>query len=593
MALNQANPILLSVYYGHNATVGLMIGGKTVLVLSEERLNRLKNSTGFPEKALAYAIQHYLDGDASKIDRVIINDERLLGFNYLEKRGWGPLTYSDYFHRTKKPNATPTLRGWLKHKFKKPAFPPSVPLPTSSQLTEAKTKLASKIGVSADKITFLDHHTSHAWSAISFVSSEEGKRLIFTLDGEGDGLCATVSIFENGKLTRLSETDRHLSLGYIYREVTGFLGMKPDEHEFKVMGMAPYAWEKEANRLAALFAPLLQIDTSGQFVSQYNLLDIDAYLRVNLAYERFDYVSGGLQIFTEKIICDWITAWIKKTGIADISLGGGVFMNVKASLKVAELPEVKSLFVVPSAADESLVIGGMVYAQREIYHQPIQPISDLYLGRDFSDEAIETYFKTANVASRYEIKKLNEDDMAVEVGKLLADNKIVARCVGREEWGARALGNRSIMANPRNFDNLRVLNRKVKSRDFWMPFTPSILKERLADYIENPKKIFAPYMCLTFHSTALAKRDIPAALHPSDYTARPQLVDKTWNPGYHKIISAFERHTGIGAVLNTSFNLHGEPNVGGPEDAIHTLDHSGLNYLVLGSFLVKKIASED
>ena len=156
------------------------------------------------------------------------------------------------------------------------------------------------------------------------------------------------------------------------------------------------------------------------------------------------------------------------------------------------------------------------------------------------------------------------------------------------EFGARALGNRSILANPSDFANLNIINEAIKSRDFWMPFTPSILEEAMPKYIKNHDRIFAPYMCITFDSTPEARKDLKAALHPKDFTVRPQCVLRDWNPDYYEIIKKFMDLTGIGGVLNTSFNLHGEPNVCSPADAIHTLDNSGLNYLAMGSFLLQK-----
>ena len=156
------------------------------------------------------------------------------------------------------------------------------------------------------------------------------------------------------------------------------------------------------------------------------------------------------------------------------------------------------------------------------------------------------------------------------------------------EWGARALGNRSILANPSDPKTVRNINEKIKNRDFWMPFTPSILAERTIDYIVNPKKIFAPYMIITFDSTDLARRHLAAAIHPYDFTVRPQVVKKEWNPRYYNIINEFEKLTGIGAVLNTSFNLHGYPIVLGPKEAIHAFENSELEYLVLENFLIKK-----
>ncbi|MDR1148194.1 MAG: hypothetical protein LBK66_06130, partial [Spirochaetaceae bacterium] len=303
--------------------------------------------------------------------------------------------------------------------------------------------------------------------------------------------------------------------------------------------------------------------------------------------ERFDNIAGAIQLFAEELIINWINYWIEKTGITSVTLGGGVFMNVKAAKKVYEIPKLTELFVIPSSGDESLAIGGLYYGN-SILNQKMKKIKSLYMGREFSDDYIKNYLET--VRERYEYEFLTEEEMAVCAARLLADNKIVARCAGREEWGARALGNRSIMCNAKYYKNIDVLNQYIKSRDFWMPFTPSILAEDVNEYIVNPRNMSAPYMCVSFDSTEKARDEIPAAIHPKDYTVRPQAVLKDWNPGYYKIISEFKKLTGCGAILNTSFNLHGEPNVGSPEDAIHTLDNSKLEYVILGSFLVRKTA---
>jgi carbamoyltransferase len=156
------------------------------------------------------------------------------------------------------------------------------------------------------------------------------------------------------------------------------------------------------------------------------------------------------------------------------------------------------------------------------------------------------------------------------------------------EWGARSLGNRAIVANPSNFETLRKINDQIKMRDFWMPFAPTILKERQHDYVVNKRKAEAPYMILAFRSTKLAAKEIPTAMHPSDQTIRPQVLAKDWNPDYYDLIKRFEKNTGIGAVLNTSFNLHGDPIVCTPQDAVYTFENSGLDYLLMGNYLVVK-----
>ena len=262
-------------------------------------------------------------------------------------------------------------------------------------------------------------------------------------------------------------------------------------------------------------------------------------------------------------------------------------MNVKASQRVAALPEIGKFYVVPSAADESCAIGSAVWGSKQLAPNiPIQPLKDLYLGVEYKDADIEKAIKAMNADQRYIISK--PENVNREVGKLLASNHIVARCSGRMEWGARALGNRSILANASDFRNLQQINDAIKSRDFWMPLTPSVLDTDMPKYIQNHDRLFAPYMCVTFDSKPAARQDLAAAIHPRDLTVRPQHLLKEWNPDYYEVISVFKELTGIGGVLNTSFNLHGEPNVCSPEDAIRTVDNSGLNYLTMGSYLLKK-----
>ena len=214
---------------------------------------------------------------------------------------------------------------------------------------------------------------------------------------------------------------------------------------------------------------------------------------------------------------------------------------------------------------------------------------DLYLGSKFDDDYIDELVEEKNLKDKFHIDKyLNYEAANLEVANLLAKNEIVARCVGREEWGARALGNRSILCNASKFENIEKLNNKIKNRDFWMPFTPSILEEDLHKYIINPKKIKAPYMAITFESTNLARKHLAAAVHPRDFTMRPQEVIKDWNPSYHDLIFKYKEKTGMSGLLNTSFNLHGEPNVSSPSEAIKTVLDSGLEYVLINNYLFQK-----
>jgi carbamoyltransferase len=279
--------------------------------------------------------------------------------------------------------------------------------------------------------------------------------------------------------------------------------------------------------------------------------------------------------------------WVQRTGCRNVALAGGVFLNVKASQRVAGIDEVERLFVMPSAGDESCAIGAAVWGTLALQpHAALEPLRDLYLGVGFSAAQIEDALRESDASSRYVISR--PADIQQHAAELLAKNRIVARFAGRMEFGARALGNRSILANPSDARNAARINAAVKERDFWMPFAPSILEEDMPRYVRDHERAFAPYMCLAFDATAQARHDLAAAIHPCDFTLRPQAVRREWNPGYHELIRAFRKITGVGALLNTSFNLHGEPIVCSPRDAIRTTDRCGIDYLILEDFLLAK-----
>lgn len=260
-------------------------------------------------------------------------------------------------------------------------------------------------------------------------------------------------------------------------------------------------------------------------------------------------------------------------------------MNVKANKKIAEIPGLRDLVVCPSAGDESAPFGGAYFGYQHLSKTIPQNISDLYLGPDFSGQEIEQAIKEA-LNKSFTARKYN--DIEKQIAKLLANGKIVGRFKGRMEWGARALGNRSILMDPSRADLKTELNDQVKSRDFWMPFAATILEERQKDYIVNPKNIKGYFMNIGFDTTGKGKKALSAAVHPYDFTCRPQILRKEDNPDYYKLIKYFEDQTGIGAVLNTSFNYHGEPIVCSPKDALHTFAVTGLKYLAMGNYLITK-----
>jgi len=586
---NMTDINIISIHYGHNATAALLQNGEIKFCISEERFNRIKNSTGFPYKVVDF-LKNKCD---QKVNYYVITQKSPAGYNYLKKYNFKAFNFGEKNKIKNEPIPLKLLlfpnhfyRKYLekiKNGIKK--------LNNDTALMDEMNEYFSNIlKIEKEKIIYLDHHKAHALSTIFFEKNNNNK-LIFSLDGEGDGLCATVSVKNNENIKIICKINRAFSLGYLYREVTAFLGMKPDEHEFKVMGMAPYAKDEYIEKLLPIFTKVLWLNKNDEFESIIPMQIVKHYLKENLLYQRFDNIAGAIQKFTENIVIEWIKRWVNKTNIKDISLAGGVFMNVKMNQKISEMKEVSSITITPSSGDESLVIGCCYYGYQKYCAEnnvnfDIQRIDNLYLGNEYEDEEIEKFLKENNYFNKYKITKPANINKVIAL--LLAQNEVVARFFGRMEFGARALGNRSILSNPSSYENIRIINEMIKNRDFWMPFATSILEEEENAYLLNPKKINAEHMIITFNTTEKAKKELIAAIHPYDKTSRPQIVRKEINKNYYEIIKEFKNKTGIGGVLNTSFNLHGEPNVESPRDAMHTFENSGLQYMALNSFLIEK-----
>jgi carbamoyltransferase len=309
-------------------------------------------------------------------------------------------------------------------------------------------------------------------------------------------------------------------------------------------------------------------------------------LRNLLRGQRFDNIAAATQEWFETLNLKWIRSAIEKTGIHKIACAGGNFLNVKANKKILSMSEVDDAFFCPAAGDEGLAVGAALRGYFEMaFKDGIMPskvpLRDSYFGSSFSNEEIEESLKKNNLLEKAEFI----DDMDSETGELLAKGNIVARFSGRMEWGPRGLGNRSILAHASDPSTVRTINKAIKMRDFWMPFAPSILNTRIEDYLIDAR--FSPYMILSFDTTE-KRNEMSAAIHPYDLTCRPQTVTDEYNPGYEKVLKSFENKTGIGAILNTSFNLHGNPIVWSPDIAIDTFNNSELDAIALGNYLLKK-----
>ncbi|MDD1661479.1 MAG: hypothetical protein LUQ49_03350 [Methanomicrobiales archaeon] len=559
---------VMGIHDNHNASVSLLQDGRIRFLLQEERINRIKNFNGFPEKAISRALEW---------SGLTLEEIDLFAFGTV--------------HNPPQRDQAALIRsygrpGGLRYIEDILRASPAFPIYRAIQARK-REKFLETNHIPVGKVRLFDHHLAHAAGAFHGSGFPAADTLIFTLDGGGDGKCAAVYRAGENGIELVSATPEGHSVGNLYSATTFYLGMTPLEHEYKLMGMAPYCQKKYSLPVSRKLARLL--DVRGTAFSRRTLFPTSSCLpRLQRYYqrERFDSICGGLQDFTEDLVLKWIRNGIGGTGLQRICLSGGVFMNVKLNKRIMELSEVRELFVMPSCGDESNPIGAayLAYAGhcRERGESPrCLPLGDLYLGEEFDDTVLRSEL------ARRGLEFQREDRVESYVAELLENDRIVARFSGRAEWGARALGNRSILANPSRPANVQRINDAIKMRDFWMPFAATVLDSQEKRYILNPKGFPSPYMILSFDTLPDA-RELIAGIHPRDRTIRPQVLSRDFNPGYHQILEEFSRRTGIGGVLNTSFNLHGEPMVYHPREAIDTWLSSDLDTLILDHYAVSR-----
>jgi carbamoyltransferase len=568
---------ILGVHDGHNAAAVLLEDGFVRAGLQEERLTRVKNQSGFPRNAVQWVLES-TGTDPGELDFVAMHS----------KHSPYPKSREELL---KEFATSQTLRSGIKQILKK----------TSANALHRRRRRASRLreietsGLPLDRVLFVDHHTCHAAAAYYGSPWNQDRVLVLTNDGMGDDLCATVRVGDRGHLgAPIATVDESHSLGIIYAIITFVLGMVPNEHEYKLMGMAPYSSTSGAETSYEAFRGLLCFNghsglswrrAPGVPHTYYGY----RFFRDLIERQRFDWISAGLQRFTEEHLTQWVRNAVRETGIHRVALGGGVFMNVKANQRIYELPEVEELFVFPSCGDEmnSVGVAYQVYAEEKRRRGEaidIPPLGPLYWGPEPTDGEIEPLLGSLREKA-YRIER--PPDLEVAIAALLAEGAVVARAGGRMEFGARALGNRSILADPTKSDVVRVINDMIKCRDFWMPFAPAMLAERSEEYVVNPKGMDAPYMIMTFDTTSKVE-EFPAGVQPYDRTARPQFVHREHNPEFHRIISQFAERTGRAVILNTSFNLHGFPIVSSAVHALEVLERSGLSNLAVGHYLIQK-----
>jgi carbamoyltransferase len=547
----------------HDSSACIVRDGELLFAIAEERVSRIKHDAGFPR----LAIQACLDFARLRADQL---DEVCFGwttagpgFRHDLKclaTGGLPLTYLNVL--------TTTLHF----------------LSTWHQEGGAKAFRQSFGDVKA-RMRFVDHHLAHAISAYAYSGFEDAA--VVVMDGRGAWEATSIWYGSQGRLQHVLTIPFPDSLGLFYSEFTAYLGFQRNSDEWKVMGLAPYG-EPGVN-LDAFIDPeaapyrvkarRLFGNGNGSFSSVTPLLGAAREPESEIE-ARHKNIAYAVQEACELAMISVVRMAVEKTRCRNLCLAGGVALNSKGNGRIAASGLVDKIFVQPAASDDGVALGaGLAPYLENGGSLPNKAMRHAYLGPAFVDPAIETALRT------YKLAYTRLDDPAATAAELLSRGKILGWFEGRMEFGPRALGSRSILADARDPEMNAKVNNAVKFREWWRPFAPSLKKEAASEYLESATD--SPFMILTAQVRPEKRSVIPSVTHV-DGSARPQTVEKEINPLYWRLLDEFEKRTGVPVIMNTSFNLRGEAIVHTPTDAVRTFFSSGMDALVIGSFLVEK-----
>lgn len=580
------------------SSITLINNGKLVYAVSEERFSRKKNDDNFPINAIKDALKQF-NIKINDIDYFAITSKKgpPATEHIKSMSGWGVDDYlkqqNDYWYPRiiKKINNLDELKIMrnsynLKNKYKKLILKTFGNKKLDSKFQKKRKDFyASILNVPKNKIYEIDHHTCHAY--YSYYSSNFRNRnvLSLTMDGYGDGCNATINYFDKNGIFQNLYKFSNCNLARLYRYITLLLGMKPNEHEYKVMGLAPYGERKNfINRAYNLFSKTMYVSGT-KFDYKTKPDDYYFWFKKKLDGMRFDQVAYGLQKYTEDIVKKWFYNCIKKFKIGNVVFSGGVSMNVKANGQILKLKNLKKLFVGGTGSDETLSLGAAIYLanEKKVYNKNTN-LFNLYLGPKASDNELQD-IKKFTKGKNLKILKYKDHK---KISRFLEKGLIFGRCVGKMEFGARSLGNRSIIADPKVPYITNKINDAIKNRDFWMPFAPVIIEEKSKKYLKHTEKSFSPHMTIAYETHKIAEVDMPACLHPRDKTARAQILRKNENEKFYNLLNDFCKLTKRPSLLNTSFNLHGFPIVKDLKDAFYVFYNSKLDGLITDNFIVLK-----
>jgi len=567
--------IVLGVHAGHDAGAAVVRDGRLVACVNEERLNRKKLFWGWPQRSIPEVLR--LAGVApADVDLVAVAGTSGSAKEFGEK-GYHDLGLARGMVSTLSKGP---IAGVLLGQESGVALVRSLMRVRHAVTKRAMRRRLRALGIRAET-AFVDHHRCH--SASAYYTSGWESCLAISLDGSGDGYCSRIYLCLAGQMELLHSVPSYHSPGYYYNYVTHLLGFTPLRHEGKITGLAAYG---NAERLLPLFRTRLGYDAAkGSFVNRGRWMTAECdYLRARLADQPREDVAAAVQRNTEDVVAAYVRDAVGRTGARRLALSGGVFSNVRLNQVVWNRSEVEEIYVHPHMGDGGLAAGAALDCAWRERKGPYEPVAleHAYLGPAYSDYEIE------RALTRYpELTVRRPADLAGEVARELQKGRVVARFDGGMEYGPRALGNRSVLCHARDPSINDWLNQRLNRTEF-MPFAPVTIDGQAEEFFTRFDAAHckaARYMTVTYGVTPRCVREAPAIVHV-DRTARPQVVSRELNPGYHAIVEAYGRLTGSPILVNTSFNMHEEPIVNDPDVAIRSFLRGGLDLLVLGPFLV-------
>jgi carbamoyltransferase len=562
------NILGISCFY-HDAAAALVRDGSLIAAVHEERFSRRKHDPDFPLQAIRYCLQQG-SIDARDIDYIVFYDKPFLKFERL---------------------LTTYLQTW--------------PFSLRSFLTAMPVWLKEKLWIPQiirreldydGEILFTEHHLSHAASA--FLVSPFDEAAILTIDGVGEWETTTAGYGRGTDITMMHSIHFPHSLGLLYSAFTYYLGFTVNSAEYKVMGLAPYG---EPACYDLIVNELVDIRPDGSF--RLNMDYFTYHHGLRMTGKKFEKLFGkprrepesgllqfhkdvaaSIQKVTEEIVVRMANTLHAETGMADLCMAGGVALNCVANSVLLERTPFRDIFIQPAAGDAGGAVGAALYVHNVVLgNKRTYTWKNAFLGPEYPDTEIETLLRSHGIV----YTKADRDTLLSETARLIAEQHVVGWFQGRMEYGPRALGSRSILADARNKENWQRVNLKIKFRESFRPFAPTVLEERAAEYFSLRRA--SPYMLFTARVT---NRVIPAVTHV-DGSARIQTIRRDDHPLYYDLLERFDALTGCPVIVNTSFNVRGEPIVCTPADAVNCFLTTEMDYLVIGSFIVSKSAQRD